>query len=274
MRFSQHLRQLGQPIAYYPKMAKPLGGVTAAILFCQLFYWQDKTDNPLGVYKTQAELEQETGLSRREQETARKKLVELGLLIETHKRLEHRIYFKLDLAKFDDLMATIFEVENPTLPDGDNVQPRMAESDIREVAKPPFVNTKTTTENTNNKKDLTNVKSKKATPKPTALALLAEFGITDQLAEDFIEQRKVKKAPITQTVLNRLQTQADIAKLPLVEVVAIMIDRNWTGFNANWDWRGESQFSGKAEPSSKPKFSDENTTWWQGRTIEIYGDTL
>lgn len=161
MRFSQHLRQLGQPIAYYPKMAKPLGGVTAAILFCQLFYWQDKTDNPLGVYKTQAELEQETGLSRREQETARKKLVELGLLIETHKRLEHRIYFKLDLAKFDDLMATIFEVENPTLPDGDNVQPRMAESDIREVAKPPFVNTKTTTENTNNKKDLTNVKSKK-----------------------------------------------------------------------------------------------------------------
>lgn len=128
--------------------------------------------------------------------------------------------------------------------------------------------------NNNIKKDLTNVKSKKTTPKPTALALLAEFGITDQLAEDFIELRKVKKAPITQTVLNRLQTQADIAKLPLVEVVAIMIDRNWTGFNANWDWRGESQFSGKADPSSKPKFSDENTTWWKGRFIEIYGDTL
>lgn len=270
MRFSQHLRQLGQPIAYYPKMAKPLGGVTAAILFCQLFYWQDKTDNPLGVYKTQAELEQETGLSRREQETARKKLVELGLLIETHKRLEHRIYFKLDLAKFDDLMATIFEVENPTLPDGDNVQPRMAESDIREVAKPPFVNTKTTTENTNNKKDLTNVKSKKA---KTALELLAEFGITDQLAEDFIAHRKIKKAPITQTALERLQAQAEIVDLPLEEVVAIMIDRNWTGFNAKWDWKGERHMN-NSNQWNKPKFSDENTTWWQGRTIEIYGDTL
>ncbi len=131
-----------------------------------------------------------------------------------------------------------------------------------------------TKNNIKNKKDLTNVKSKKATQKPTALALLAEFGITDQLAEDFIELRKAKKAPITQTVLNRLQTQADIAQLPLVEVVAIMIDRNWTGFNANWDWKGESQFSGRAESSSKPKFSDENTTWWKGRTIEIYGDTL
>lgn len=148
MSFSQHLRQLGQPIAYYPQLAKPLGGVTAAIFFGQIFFWQDKTTNPLGVYKTQAEIELETGLSRREQETARKKLVERGILIETHKRLEHRIYFKLDLAKFDALMADIGDCTNPPTPNGGNGQPPMAESAIREVANPPFVNTEITTENT------------------------------------------------------------------------------------------------------------------------------
>ncbi|MDP0044397.1 DNA replication protein, partial [Glaesserella parasuis] len=137
MSFSQKLRQLGQPIAYYPQLAKPLGGVTAAILFGQLFFWQDKTSNPLGVYKTQAELEQETGLSRREQETARKKLVELGILVETHKRLEHRIYFKLDLVKFDALMDDIREEAKPPLPNVTNEHSPMAESDIREEAKPP-----------------------------------------------------------------------------------------------------------------------------------------
>ncbi|MDO9963677.1 DNA replication protein, partial [Glaesserella parasuis] len=184
MSFSQKLRQLGQPIAYYPQLAKPLGGVTAAILFGQLFFWQDKTSNPLGVYKTQAELEQETGLSRREQETARKKLVELGILVETHKRLEHRIYFKLDLVKFDALM-----------------------DDIREEAKPPFVNT----ENTNNNTSLTgsiNAREKKSAD----LILLEKFGITEQLAKDFIVHRKSFKAPITETALKGFQREADKAK--------------------------------------------------------------
>ena len=144
MSFSQYLRQLGQPIAYYPQLAKPLGGVTAAILFGQLFFWQDKSSTPFGVYKTQADLEQETGWSRREQETARKKLVELGILVETHKRLEHRIYFKLDLAKFDALMDDIREATNPPLPNGGNEHSPMAETDIREATNPPFVNTENT----------------------------------------------------------------------------------------------------------------------------------
>lgn len=79
---------------------------------------------------------------------------------------------------------------------------------------------------------------KSALPKKTAKALLAEFGITDQLADDFIALRKAKKAPITETTLNRLQKQADIAKLPLAEVVAIMLERGWTGFQADWNWGG------------------------------------
>ncbi|HII3699348.1 TPA: DNA replication protein [Pasteurella multocida] len=134
MRASEILKQTGRSIAYRPALAKLFGGVTAEIFFEQIFYWQDKTENQeLGVYKTQAELEEETGLSRKEQETARKKLREIGVLIETHKRLEHRIYFKIDMEKLDEVLSTLADVQSE--------HSRMPESDIREVPKRTFVNT-------------------------------------------------------------------------------------------------------------------------------------
>ncbi|WP_187153328.1 hypothetical protein [Candidatus Arsenophonus triatominarum] len=61
---------IGNPHAYYPNLAKPLGGLTAAILFSQIFYWQDKANSELGVYKTRDDLEEETGLTHDEQRTA------------------------------------------------------------------------------------------------------------------------------------------------------------------------------------------------------------
>src|SRR5699024_9274374 len=91
------MRRLGRPIAYHPALAKHVGGVNAAIFLCQLIYWDGKADDDeLGVYKTSEEWELETGLSYREQAGARKKLRDLGLLIETNQRLKHRIYYKLD----------------------------------------------------------------------------------------------------------------------------------------------------------------------------------
>ncbi|MGQ0285831.1 replication protein [Pasteurellaceae bacterium 22721_9_1] len=100
--------------------------------------------------------------------------------------------------------------------------------------------TKNNIKNNISKKELPNGNSKKTPPKSTALELLNEFGITGQLAEDFIGQRKSKRAVITRTMLERLQIQADLAKLPLQEVVAIMIDRNWQGFKASWEWQSDS----------------------------------
>ncbi|HFC3460077.1 TPA: hypothetical protein ACFIYH_001977 [Neisseria gonorrhoeae] len=104
MKPSESLRAASRPIAYYPKLAKPLGGVNAAILFGHFFYWNDKTQYESGIYRTAEEIEIETGLSVQEQRTARAKLRERGVLIETEKRIEHRIYYKLNLDAFDDLM--------------------------------------------------------------------------------------------------------------------------------------------------------------------------
>ena len=134
MNPSTILKNTGRAIAYRPNLARLFGGVVAEIFFEQIFYWQDKADSELGVYKTQEELEIETGLSRKEQETARKLLREKGVLIETHKRLEHRMYYKINNEKLDELLATL---ANDT-----NEHSRMPESDIWEGDKVAFVNTR------------------------------------------------------------------------------------------------------------------------------------
>ncbi len=128
MRFSEILKNLGNPIAYYPSLAKPLGGAAASILFGQLFYWWDKCDQEKGIYKTAEELELETGLTIQEQRSARTKLKKLGILSEIHKRLEHRLYFTLNLEIFDAYMASINfnipEVANQQPPNEDSTSPK------------------------------------------------------------------------------------------------------------------------------------------------------
>lgn len=104
MRLSDAFKCVGRAVSYHPKLAKPLGGANAVLFFEQIFFWMDKTDNPLGVFKTAAELEEETGLTVQEQRTARAKLRERGILIETEKRIEHKIYYRIDLDKFNELL--------------------------------------------------------------------------------------------------------------------------------------------------------------------------
>lgn len=132
------MRGLGRTVAYYPAIAKHVGGAKAAIFMCQMLYWSPHVTNELGVYKSVDEWEQETGLTYREQVTARKELVARGLIIETHKRLEHRIYFLIN----DEAMNRVLDaIADPF----DRVS-RNAESAVGEVRKAHFVHTENTTE--------------------------------------------------------------------------------------------------------------------------------
>lgn len=70
-----------RPIAYHPILAKKLKSVKAAVFLSQLLYWCDKGKSPDGwIYKNALDFYEETGLSREEQETARKKLLEKNLI--------------------------------------------------------------------------------------------------------------------------------------------------------------------------------------------------
>ncbi len=109
-------------------------------------------------------------------------------------------------------------------------------------------NIKNTTQNTNKKNT-----------KKSDLDLLANFGITGQLADDFIVLRKAKKAPITETALKGYQSEADKAGISICEAVAIAIKRNWQGFNASWDWRDEKLRTSQAQ---KMSFEEKNALPW------------
>ena len=116
---------------------------------------------------------------------------------------------------------------------------------------------------------------KKTTQKSESEILLERFGITGQLAKDFIAHRKTKRGAISETQLNRLQKQADKAGISICEAVEICIERNWQGFNASWDWRDEklrpnSPHLGQSHPN-KPKFDDTQTGWSAGMNFTVDG---
>ena len=101
MSLSASLTNVGHPVAYYPRLARFFGSVNVAILFAQLHYWSQRGESDLGTHKSSEQFTEETGLSYREQVTARKQLREAGFLIETHRRLEHRVYYRLNLEAVD-----------------------------------------------------------------------------------------------------------------------------------------------------------------------------
>lgn len=92
---SQLLHLLDRPVAFQRAFVRLGAGVTGALLLSQLVYWQNRMDGQW-FYKTQADLEEETGLTRYEQEGARKKLVALGVLEEQKKGIPAKLYFRVN----------------------------------------------------------------------------------------------------------------------------------------------------------------------------------
>jgi hypothetical protein len=93
-------------VAYHPSFAAIGGSVNAGLFLAQLFYWHDRGSDPDGwIYKTQAEWEEETGLSRWEQETARRRLRERGLVEEKLAGLPARLHYRLDVEQLIALLS-------------------------------------------------------------------------------------------------------------------------------------------------------------------------
>lgn len=118
----------------------------------------------------------------------------------------------------------------------------------------------------NNIKNTIQNTNKKTTQK-NSLDLLAEFGIVGQLADDFITHRKSKKATITETALNGYKREADKAGITLEEAIAIAIERDWRGFNASWNWRGDS-IATATNTRKTSTFADDGS-WAVGRKLNI-----
>ena len=277
MSLSESLKTAGKAVAYFPRLAKPLGSVNASILFGHFFYWSDKGSSELGIYRTAEEIEAETGLTRDEQRTARAKLRERGVLIETEKRIEHRIYYKLDLSAFDELMKNFQACANPqsaksTIPNPEvgNSQSGSGDFPIDEVGNSQsYIRTedyqKTTTVDYYSNNAHAEACATKPACKPKAkaakksdamqadLAALENLGVDSQTAKDWLVTRKEKRAgSLTQTVLTALQREASKAGLTVAQAVQVAAERNWARFVASYLQRESQGFAGApSRPANK-----------------------
>src|SRR5215203_692349 len=81
-------------------------GPHGGLFISQLLYWDGKGHDPDGwIYKTEKEMEQETGLTRSSQRKARKVLVGKGVLEEDKRGLPRRLYYRADLRALMDIQS-------------------------------------------------------------------------------------------------------------------------------------------------------------------------
>ena len=70
--------------------------------------------------------------------------------------------------------------------------------------------------------------------KPKKTTIEAPAGVTPETWDAFVQQRKTKKAQITQLVLDGIGKQASLASWSLEDALKEIVVRNWTSFNAEW----------------------------------------
>lgn len=131
------LRFLERPIAFHPILARISRSVNAGLFLSQLLYWTPRGKDKDGwIYKTQKEWEEETCLSRREQETARAILKRIGILHEKRIGQPAALHYKIDmgalfsLAESDNLewMETPYQTHKTA-----NLDAQMSQSTIAET---------------------------------------------------------------------------------------------------------------------------------------------
>lgn len=92
------LRIFDRPISYHKCLAEICGSVTAGVMLSQMIYWTPRTtDNDRWFYKSMDEWQEETALTRTEQESARKKLKSLGILEEKKEGVPCKLFFRINL---------------------------------------------------------------------------------------------------------------------------------------------------------------------------------
>lgn len=88
-----------RPIAFHRYYLYVGLSVSAGVFLSQVCYWSENRttiDRDGWFYKTADDWFEETGLTRREQEGARKKLRELGILEEKRQGLPAKLFFRVD----------------------------------------------------------------------------------------------------------------------------------------------------------------------------------
>jgi hypothetical protein len=102
---------LQQPIAFHRVFVTLTGNVAAGLFLSQAWYWtiHNREDREGWFYKSQEEWVEETGLTRHEQDAARRRLRECGFLVEARRGMPARLWFRLDLSRICQALSSLPE---------------------------------------------------------------------------------------------------------------------------------------------------------------------
>jgi uncharacterized protein YdaU (DUF1376 family) len=89
-------------------------------------------------------------------------------------------------------------------------------------------------------------------PKKKATEVAAPEGVSPEIWDSFVKQRKLKKAPITELVMSGIAEQAKLADWTLENALKEICFRGWTSFKAEW--------VAKKSPFVKPLSAAERAT--------------
>jgi hypothetical protein len=122
-------------VGYSPDLARAVGGATIGLFLSQLLFLSDKGANPEGwIYKSEAEMGRETGLTKREQQTARRKLLALGVIQIVRRGFKFTYHFRI---VWERLLQVIEKFQR-----GQNV-PTRQDQPIQNVSTEPIQNVST-----------------------------------------------------------------------------------------------------------------------------------
>jgi hypothetical protein len=149
-----------RPIAYQPIVAKAFDSVTLAILWCQFYYWSDRTSDPDGwIYKTRKDVFDETGLGRKQQETARRIGGKLGVLESKRIGIRGVVHFRVDPDKAFKIIEA-YALKNPSEKNTFNRAQSIKINKEEIVATPEWINQEAWSEWEKHRKEI----KKKLTP--------------------------------------------------------------------------------------------------------------
>lgn len=93
-----------KPVLFNPGLGRISKSATAGLFMSQMLYWHQKGRNKEWVYKTIKEFNQETCLTRSEQDRAIKKWEAMEILEVKRKGIPQRRYFRVNIEKLEILL--------------------------------------------------------------------------------------------------------------------------------------------------------------------------
>ena len=72
------------------------------------------------------------------------------------------------------------------------------------------------------------------TERETKKSIAPPEGVSSEVWDSFVKQRKAKKAPITELVMESIKKQANAAGWTVEQAIHEVVVRNWSTFKADW----------------------------------------